>query len=89
MYGIEAVRAHHVDFGFIAGGKKPDSRLWLEDVHIDVFDSAAVVTGIWYFQRSPDTVQEAQRGPVTIVYMRHNTEWRIAHMHFADYSDGD
>jgi len=56
----------------------------VEDLHFADFDSSAVVTGIWYFQK-PDAL--IQRGPVTIVYIRQGDQLRIAHMNFSEYKD--
>ena len=87
IHGIAAVREHHREFGFVEGGKSQGSRLRVDDVETDVFDGSAVVTGLWSFQR-PDTGPEGlQRGPVTIVFVRHRGVFRIAHMHFATYLD--
>ena len=80
--GIEAVREHHQGFGFVTGGKSQENKLWVEDIQTDIFGNTAVVTGIWFFQRSSG---EIQRGPVTIVYVQVGDEYRIAHMHFANY----
>lgn len=82
IIGIEAVRKHHAGFGFVPGGKEQPNRLWLEDLHTVGFDTSAVVTGIWVFQR-PDGSR--QRGPVTIVYVREDGRLRIAHMNFSSY----
>ena len=87
IHGIEAVREHHQGFGFAAGGKNQGSRLWVDDIETDVFDGSAVVTGIWFFQRADAGPEEIQRGPVTIVYVRSRSTFRIAHMHFATYQD--
>jgi len=82
IIGIEAVKEHHEGFGFVPGGKEQPNKLWLEDLHIAEFDTSAVVTGIWFFQR-PDGSE--QRGPVTIVYVREGSRLRIAHMNFSNY----
>jgi hypothetical protein len=84
IIGIEAIREHHRGFGFVAGGKQQPNKLWLEDIHTETFDNAAVVTAIWYFKRPDGTVQ---RGPVTIVYVRQGEAYRIAHMNFSNYLD--
>ena len=81
--GMEAVLEHHRGFGFISGGSEQSSRLWMEDVGIDLMRDAATVTGIWYFQA--DSGSEPQRGPVTIVCMRTAAGWRFAHMNFSEY----
>jgi len=80
--GIEAVREHHIGFGFVEGGKEQPNKLWVEDLHTSTFGNTAVVTCIWFFQR-PDGSK--QRGPVTIVYIKVNDEFRIAHMNFSNY----
>jgi len=84
ILGFNAVREHHKGFGFIPGGKDQPNKLWVEDLHFANFNSATVVTGIWYFQK-PDAL--IQRGPVTIVYIRQGDQLRIAHMNFSEYKD--
>lgn len=82
--GLEALIEHHEGFGFVAGGVVPELELWVEDTAGRSFGNTAVVTGVWYFG---DRAQRdsAQRGPMTIVYTLHGGEYRIAHMHFANY----
>ncbi len=80
--GIEAVRAHHRDFGFVEGGKASNNKLWVDDLHTINFDSAVVVTGIWYFRRAAG---QQMRGPVTFVYVKQGDEYRLAHLNFANY----
>ena len=76
--GMAAVLEHHVGFGFVAGGKDQSNRLWLEDLNTDLFQDAAVVTGIWFFASGPEeggadpampegVVPTPQKGPVTFV----------------------
>jgi len=48
--GFEALKEHHQGFGFIAGGKHVQSRLWLEEINLTLSSSTAVVSAIWYFQ---------------------------------------
>ncbi len=84
IFGIDAVRDHHEGFGFVSGGKEQPNKLWVEDLHSVDFDAAAVVTGIWYFERGDGS---RQRGPVTILYVRQGHRFRIAHMNFANYQD--
>ena len=43
----------------------------------------SVVTGVWFFGERGDP--EVQRGPVTFVYVKRGVEYRLAHMHFANY----
>ena len=80
--GIEAVREHHRGFGFVEGGKVQENELWVEDLYTADFGSAVVVTGIWFFRRRSGQVQ---RGPVTFVYAKRGKEYRLAHLHFANY----
>ena len=84
IIGIEKVRDHHEGFGFVPGGKDQPNKLWVEDLYSVDFGSSAVVTGIWYFQRSDGT---KQRGPVTIVYIQQGNLFQIAHMNFSNYID--
>ena len=86
IQGIEAVREHHVGFGFVDGGKDQANKLWVEDVHVIEFDAAAVVAGIWYFQRATDDAASVQKGPFTFVCVRQGDEWRLAHLNFSEYS---
>ncbi len=86
IIGIDAVREHHRGFGFIGGGKQQPNKLWVEDVHTEAFGTTALVTAIWYFAKPDGSVQ---RGPMTMVYVRQNGEYRIAHMNFSTYHDKD
>ncbi len=83
--GIEAVREHHVGFGFVSGGKEQTNKLWFEDVSVDLLETSAVVTGIWFFQKPGEEGAKPQRGPVTIVYVKDADEVRIVHMNFGNY----
>jgi len=83
--GFEAVREHHAGFGFAEGGKDQENKLWLEDVDIEVFGAAAVVTGIWYFQRGSEETDRSQKGPVTLVCIQQEAKWRLAHANFSEY----
>jgi hypothetical protein len=83
--GIDALRKHHAGFGFVRGGKVQENKLWVEDLHTTTFGSTAVVTGVWYFRRGAENSGTIQRGPVTFVYVQKADEWRIAHVHFAEY----
>ena len=84
IIGIGAIREHHRGFGFVEGGKQQPNKLWVEEVHSEAFGTTAVVTAIWYFEKPDGAVQ---RGPVTIVYVRQDEEYRIAHMNFSTYHD--
>jgi ketosteroid isomerase-like protein len=85
IQGIEAVREHHVGFGFVDGGKVQENKLWVEEVRINHFGEAAVVAGIWYFQRATDDVESAQKGPFTFVCVKQGKGWRLAHLNFSEY----
>lgn len=82
LIGFKAVREHHKGFGFVEGGKEQPNKLWLEDIHSTEFGPSAIVTGIWFFQRQDGRIQ---RGPVTIVYVQKEDQYRIAHMNFSNY----
>ncbi|GMR17511.1 MAG: hypothetical protein BMS9Abin32_631 [Gammaproteobacteria bacterium] len=84
IQGIQSVREHHESFGFVNGGKHPQTRLWLEDVKIREFGTTAVVTAIWYFRR---TDGRQQRGPVSIFYVNQDGDYKIAHMNFSNYDE--
>ena len=81
--GIEAMVEHHREFGFVTGGKEQPNSLWLEDVDVEEFEAAAVVTAIWNFKRGES--EAIQRGPVTLVYTRASDGYRIAHANFGNY----
>jgi hypothetical protein len=85
IQGIEAVREHHVGFGFVPGGKDSENKLWVEDLHTSDFGSAVIVTGIWHFRRATGRVQ---RGPVTFVCVQQDGEYRLAHLNFGNYKSG-
>jgi len=82
IQGIQSVKEHHRSFGFVNGGSHPPTKLWLEDVEIREYGTAAVVTGIWYFQRKDGRLQ---RGPVSIFYTNQDGSYKIAHMNFSNY----
>lgn len=83
MKGIEAVREHHLNFGFVDGGKKTQSKLWVEDLHALTLGTAAVVTGIWFFSQS---AWKTQYGPFTFVYTQKDNDFLLAHVHFGKYA---
>ena len=89
IQGIEAVRDHHVGFGFVDGGKSQENKLWIGDVHVSEFGTAAVVAGIWYFQRASEELDSVQKGPFTFVCVRQGREWRLAHLNFSEYKERD
>jgi hypothetical protein len=85
ILGIDAVREHHRGFGFVEGGKPAESELWVEDIYSYVHGPTAIVTGIWYFgDRSADR-DKTQHGPMTFVYVQAGSEFRLAHLNFANY----
>lgn len=83
VQGINAVRDHHIGFGFVKGGKSIEARLWLENIRIQSIDQVDLVTGIWYFQRTPEA--DKQYGPVTFLLVYHQGKRKIQHVHFANY----
>jgi ketosteroid isomerase-like protein len=83
VVGFDALTEHHRKFGFVEGGKESPNRLWLEDINIAVYEGSAVVTAIWYFSRGGS--KEAQKGPVTLVYVESGDVYRIAHANFSNY----
>ena len=87
--GIDAVRKHHEAFGFVAGGKEQPNRLWVDDIHAEPFGGAAVVAGVWTFQRGGENAGKVQRGPFTFVYVKQDGTYRIAHAHFANDVDDE
>ena len=87
IQGIDAIREHHVGFGFVDGGKSQENKLWVEDVQVIDFGEAAVVAGLWYFQRSSEDFENTQKGPFTFVCVRQGNEWRLAHLNFSEYKE--
>jgi ketosteroid isomerase-like protein len=83
VVGFDALLEHHREFGFVEGGKESPNRLWLEDIKIAVYEGSAVVTAIWYFRRGGSP--EAQKGPVSLVYVESDDGYRIAHANFSNY----
>lgn len=83
--GFEAVIEHHKGFGFVEGGKVQSNKLWVEDVHTEVRSEVVVVSGIWYFLNKTGEEDMTTKGPFTAVYVQDDDEYRIAHMHFANY----
>jgi len=81
--GIESLRTHHENFGFVKGGKSQPNQLWLEGIVIDEFNDTAIVCAIWCFKRPGQ--EKPQRGPVTLVYVNTSKGWRIAHANFGNY----
>jgi ketosteroid isomerase-like protein len=79
--GIDEVIKHHKGFGFVNGGKSQQNKLWLEDLTITPLGKSVIVTGIWFFKKPG----KLQKGPVTIVYLKQDNQFKIAHMHFANY----
>lgn len=82
--GFDALIPHHEGFGFVSGGLSPESELWVEDVAGTSLGNSAVVTGVWFFGDRAER-DAAGRGPMTVVYTLYGDEYRIAHMHFANY----
>ena len=85
IQGIAAVREHHVGFGFVEGGKAQNNKLWVEELQTQSLGDAVVVEGVWYFRNESGDSTTTQKGPVTFVYALDEHEYRIAHVHFANY----
>ena len=83
--GINAIRDHHKGFGFVDGGKVQPNKLWVEDLQTNMYGPVVIVTGVWFFRRGQKDSGKTQHGPVTIAYIQIEDEYRIAHMHFANY----
>jgi len=90
IQGFDAVVEHHRGFGFTSGGEEKGTRLWVEGLTEDVFMGTAILTGIWYFERTPSAGEDMappQKGPVTFVCVLDDGRWRFAHMNFGNYLD--
>ena len=82
--GLEPLVEHHKGFGFTAGGKAQDSRLWLEEVRVQPLGTAAFVTARWLFDKNVGEEGPVQQGPVTFVLVQAPDGYRILHAHFAN-----
>jgi ketosteroid isomerase-like protein len=82
--GLDAVREHHRRFGFVPGGKKHGNKLWVEKLEAFPMDSVIIATGIWHFRQ---VMGRHQWGPFTLVYVRRDERFLLAHTHFAKYGD--
>ena len=60
--GYDAVVEHHRGFGFVPGGQDRGTRLWVEGLTEDAFGDAAILTGLWYFQRGEPAAPEGSGG---------------------------
>lgn len=85
IVGLDALREHHVGFGFADGGVEQEQELWVENVQASTFGSSAVVTAVWFFGDRQAPPEEVSRGPMTAVYVWTGDRYKIAHMHFANY----
>lgn len=84
--GIDAVREHHVNMGFVSGGAPAESELWIEDADYRLRAQHYVLTAIWYFGDRAAPRDSVQHGPMTAVYVRvEDGSYRIGHMHFSEY----
>jgi hypothetical protein len=83
--GWDEVREHHINMGFVGGGTVPEEALWVDQLTSDAFGDAVVVSAIWLFGDRSVPRDSVQQGPMTAVYVRTDGEYRIAHMHFAEY----
>lgn len=50
---------------------------------VEDFGDNTIVCAVWFFKRP--TVENPQKGPVTIVYEKAEDQWRIAHANFGNY----
>jgi tetratricopeptide (TPR) repeat protein len=82
--GLEPLVEHHRAFGFMAGGKAQDNRLWLEDVRVQPLGTASFVTARWFSDKSVGEEGPVQQGPVTFVLVQAPDGYRIVHAHFAN-----
>ena len=86
LEGFERIVEHHAGFGFVPGGSNPERRIWVDEVRIVDFGDTALISAIWYFG-DPESPANAQRGPMTVVAVRTDSGYRIAHMNFATYAE--
>lgn len=85
MQGREQLRAQHVGFGFVPGGKESPNLLSLEGVVVQPWGEGAVVSAIWCFRRGGPGGRE-QRGPCTLVLAWDGERYRFIHTHFSNYA---
>jgi ketosteroid isomerase-like protein len=83
MQGRDALRAQHLRFGFVPGGKASPNLLWLDDVVVRQWGETAVVSATWRFRRGGES-GPVQHGPCTIVLFRAGGDCRIVHTHFSN-----
>lgn len=65
------------------GGKSQQNKLWLQDLTITPLGQLVVVTGIWFFKKPG----KLQKDLVAIVYLKEDSQYKIAYMHFANYKE--
>ena len=85
--GLENVREHHAGFGFVPGGIKHANKLWLEDIIISDHFNVVIVSAIWYFDKTTDSGNELQKGPVSFVYLKTQDTYKIVHINFSNYME--
>ncbi len=86
IVGFDKMRPHHINFGFVAGGKEAAKSLWLEEIHTVRHKDMAVVDAVWYFGDRTIPKDSVQNGPVTFVMVvDQKDQLKIAHTHFANY----
>lgn len=84
--GFDQLKPHHEGFGFVTDGKTPVKALWLEEMHITLHGTTAVVDAIWFFGDQQTPRDSVQQGPCTFVVIRDEGEQaKIAHVHFGNY----
>ena len=86
LEGFDKIVEHHRGFGFVPGGDARDQLIWVRDVRIEEFGQTALIGAIWYFG-DPESPADAQRGPMSVLAVRTADGYRIAHMHFATYTE--
>lgn len=85
LRGPEAMRQHHLGFGFVPGGKVSANALWLEQIAETASTAATLVTAIWCFRRAstPDIVQ---RGPLSRCRDPHPARTAVCAYELSTYS---
>jgi len=84
--GYDKMKPHHIGFGFVEGGKKPEKSLWLENIETRVYDGSIMVGGVWYFGDKSLPKDSISNGPVTFIIVKDKQGLaKIIHTHFANY----
>jgi len=84
--GYDAMIEHQKGFGFVAGGKKSDAKLWLEDIETDYVGDVAIVTAIWFFDVVRDGKKILMKGPVSFICTKDSAgKFKMQHVNFSNY----